>query len=335
MKPSFIMKSHLAKALLLATMLTGCSTGSDPETDTPQPQPGQPSSTKASLLVYGKIQDNTIIPTSTTRAGWNSDYKIGIYQVNIVQERPTVSTLINNRQYVIATPTTEGKFEPADDSQAITLEQTTTLNAYAPYTQSLMNNIYAISLTDQTNPGSIDLMTAKATAAVSSGVKVTTAQFNFEHRLCKIEVTLLNEINMEGFIQEQVEASMSNQHVQGTYNLASGAVNATGEANATIKMFVPQDDNPEDNKIKAEAIVMPVSAENASASRTMVFRINGKEFSYDIPKSHVYKAGTKVTYDIRITPKELVVKATVTDWETDTVINPNGNPVPGEAYPAN
>lgn len=34
MKPSFIMKSHLVKALLLAIILTGCSTGSDQETDT-------------------------------------------------------------------------------------------------------------------------------------------------------------------------------------------------------------------------------------------------------------------------------------------------------------
>lgn len=309
-------------------ILTGCSKGND---DNLEPLPPEPTFQPASLLVYGNIQESAIIPTRATNKTWKANDAIGIYQVNTVQNKPTVSNLINNRKYILEENSTEGKFKPATDEHAVTLTETTTLHAYYPYKESLTSNLYNIDLTTQTEPEKIDLMIAKATATVATGIQTTAAHFSFKHRLCKIEVTVINEIKLDNFTKDHLKASIGNQYTQGTYNLASDTIIRTSDANAIITMKLPDDDNTEDNKLKAEAILFPNIPTDTTEGRIMTFNIGEKTYEYMIPANHVYKAGTKVIYDIKITPKELVVNTTITDWETDTVINPGGEPTTGEA----
>lgn len=330
MKYYFAIRHYLTIVILvMLILLAGCSkeSGTNPTSPTLSPK-------SISLLVYGTIQKSAIVPTRATDKAWEANDAIGIYQVNTVQNEQVVSSLMNNRKYVIGSNTTEGKFEPATDEQAITLTETSTLHAYYPYKESLADNTYNINLTDQTNIEKIDLMIAKGIATVAAEAQTTAVYFNFKHRFCKIEATIINEIKLENFTKDHLKASISHQHAQGSYNLANDTIITTGDADATITMKILDDNNTDDNKIKVEAVLLPNNPADEIGQRTMTFNVGGKTYEYTIPANHVYKANTKVTYEIKITPKELVVNATITDWENDTIINYNGESTEGEAYEA-
>lgn len=266
------------------------------------------------LKVYGNIEANTA--TRVNGVMWEINAQIGISKAGETNCKYTLAEKTN---------TANGTFK-AEEGKGIKVDNATTLTAYYPYQERLTDNIHIINLTRQTE--NIDLMTAKANTVIGNGE--ATATFTFMHQLSKIELSVTNELNIENFKAENMEITINGQHTKAAYNVATNtlAIVANSQANEEITM---KDANGTAGTIVAEAILFPNELENNTATigRQIMFRIGGKTYNYNIPKSHIYKAGKIVRYNITIkSPTEIMATATIEDWKNDESTN-GGKPIEG------
>lgn len=112
---------------------------------------------------------------------------------------------------------------------------------------------------------------------------------------------------------------------KGTLNIATGAITKTSGQTASAYI-----QNPSGlytipaSGVSAEAaslrlLVLPVNATAGSGDIKMYFTVDGKTYTWNVPASTAWTAGTKNIYTVTLTGTELIVgNVTITDW-TDGV----------------
>lgn len=305
------MRHYLVMAAMATLVLSGCNK----ENEMTEPTPEQ-----VSLQVCGNIKAHVTTPTRVTGTAWEVDDAIGIYMLadNAVKDN------VANRKYTFKEST---KFEPTTDQNIFLPEDgaSVNFNAYYPY-QELKNNEYQINIVTQTNQNAIDLMTAQVTG---KNTENATADFQFSHRLSKIELTIVNE-DETPINAEELTVKIDKQRMTGTYKPVSDELAVSGDATAEITIPVKAGEND----VTAEAILLPndIAGNQVETGRKMTFTLNETTFTYTIPDTHAYNAGKKITYAITIKRNgvavELTVTSNITDWGTEDGF---GDPIPGDA----
>ena len=175
--------------------------------------------------------------------------------------------------------------------------------AYYPYGEKGSSDFqvtsqysYNISVSNQSNPTSIDMLYAKSTNIAKSNAPVT---LTFSHILSRITLNLkagdgFSAQDISGLTAEQL--TFSGMPVEAILSLQDGSLAANESAS-----FHP---------LKAEtamtnydmtfsAIIIPHTSEEYS-NRTLVLNISGKEYTWNIPASEVFNKGNNYTYPVTV-----------------------------------
>lgn len=112
---------------------------------------------------------------------------------------------------------------------------------------------------------------------------------------------------------------------RGTLNIASGAITKTSgqTASAYIQnssgLYTIPASGVSGEVASLRLLVLPVNATAGSGDIKMYFTVDGKTYTWNVPASTVWTAGTKNVYTVTLTGTELIVgNVTITDW-TDGV----------------
>ncbi len=284
-----------ALALLSAALLmAGCSSDDVVQTD---------NTDRVALRVTSGIS------TRAANNTWTADDAIGIYMLN----SESVDTYANIK-YTTQSGGTDGKFFPAAATDTIYLPVDGSKRdfiAYYPYSSSLTtdNTTYTIDLSNQNDQEAIDFMAA---AVVKDKSRTdNAASFVFSHKLAKIAVTIQPGAGLVDDDLANMTVSLTNQPLQGTYNVTvdGGEVTPSSTATGAIALLTATDGK------SAEGIVFP-SADFSDMSLTFETQNMGK-YSWplsDSSNAEKFEAGKKYLYTITVNRTELEVTATITDW---------------------
>lgn len=163
---------------------------------------------------------------------WDAGDKIGVFMVKngtgldasgIVGGGDNVAytTTTGNGTF---TPTAGGLKFPADGSAVDFI-------AYYPYTGSLNNYTYAVDLTNQQHPSTIDLLYAND--AKGFGKSSGAVRLNFRHQLARVELTIKSADNKQ---LTGVKVALNDQPLRATFDLNTGTFTQIDANRGTIAM---------------------------------------------------------------------------------------------------
>ena len=163
---------------------------------------------------------------------WDAGDKIGVFMVKngtgldasgIVGGGDNVAytTTTGNGTF---TPTAGGLKFPADGSAVDFI-------AYYPYTGSLNNYTYAVDLTDQRRPSTIDLLYANDAKGFSQSSNIV--RLNFRHQLVRVELTIKSADNKQ---LTGVKVDLNDQPLRATFDLNTGTFSQIAADRGTIAM---------------------------------------------------------------------------------------------------
>ena len=163
---------------------------------------------------------------------WDAGDKIGVFMVKngtgldasgIVGGGDNVAytTTTGNGTF---TPTAGGLKFPADGSAVDFI-------AYYPYTGSLDNYTYAVDLTDQRRPSTIDLLYANDAKGFSQSSNIV--RLNFRHQLVRVELTIKSADNKQ---LTGVKVALNDQPLRATFDLNTGTFSQIAADRGTIAM---------------------------------------------------------------------------------------------------
>ena len=163
---------------------------------------------------------------------WDAGDKIGVFMVKngtgldasgIVGGGDNVAytTTTGNGTF---TPTAGGLKFPADGSAVDFI-------AYYPYTGSLDNYTYAVDLTDQRRPSTIDLLYANDAKGFSQSSNIV--RLNFCHQLVRVELTIKSADNKQ---LTGVKVALNDQPLRATFDLNTGTFSQIAADRGTIAM---------------------------------------------------------------------------------------------------
>ncbi|WP_315022553.1 fimbrillin family protein [Alloprevotella tannerae] len=163
---------------------------------------------------------------------WDAGDKIGVFMLKngtgldasgIVGGGDNVSytTLSGNGTF---TPTAGGLKYPADGTKVDFI-------AYYPYAGTLDNYTYAVDLTDQRRPSTIDLLYANDAKGFSQSSNIV--RLNFRHQLVRVELTIKSKDNKQ---LTGVKVDLNNQPLRATFDLNTGTFTQIAADRGTIAM---------------------------------------------------------------------------------------------------
>ncbi len=284
-----------ALALLSAALLmAGCSSDDVVQTD---------NTDRVALRVTSGIS------TRAANNTWTANDAIGIYML----DEDGVDTYANIK-YTTQSGGTDGKFSPAEVTDTIYLPvdgSNRDFIAYYPYSDGLTTDYttYTIDLSNQNDQEAIDFMAA---AVVEDKSRTdNAASFVFSHKLAKIAVTIQPGAGLVDGDLAGMTVSLTNQPLQGTYNVTvdGGEVTPSSTATGAITLLTATDGK------SAEGIVFP-STDFSDMSLTFE-TLNMGKYSWplsDSSNAEKFEAGKKYLYTITVNRTELEVTATITDW---------------------
>ena len=291
-----------AATLMMGSVLfSGCNNGENSITGADENSDGQ-----VALRVNSDIQ--------TRAAGnqWSAQDAIGIYMVKTGTK--TIAESATNRKYIAQSAAASSEFTPDGTSNIIYFPvdgSNVDFLLYYPQ-QSLMENVYAIDVTSQSNLPAIDLMTAKVTGQNKLVPAITPV---FSHLLSKVELTIHAGEGLIATDLDNLEVMITKQRTQGSYNVLSEAMTITaGQNGADVTL------NTIANGTKSEAILLPASdgagINPIITGRQLTFTLQatGEVFKWNIPDEKQFAAGAKNIYDITINRTPLGLTATINDW---------------------
>lgn len=298
-------KNVLPLTLLAALMLTACGNEDEQVQDVG----------RVPLQVTSGIQ------TRAVNNQWEADDAIGIYAF----EEGTTNVADNyvNVRYTTSTEGTQGTFAPDGTTIYLPTDNTTRdFVAYYPQT-SLTDDTYAVNVTNQGDQSAIDLMSADTKKASRFRPSVA---FNFTHKLSKVEVTLLAGDGLTVTDLAGLKVELTGQRTAATFDVKqpTSAVVVDTESQPTTIPLLTADDGQ-----SAEAIVLP-SADYNGMSLVITLADGNSVFTWALANSvnaTKFEEGKKYLYNITLNKTEIIVTATISDWEPG-----NGAGETGSAY---
>jgi len=278
----------------------------------------------------GKIGE---LQSRATDTSWENGDAIGIYALNAGAELSEVA-IFDGKSNVKYTTDAEGNFTAAAAPINFPNDGDLDFVAYYPYQTVIVDYIYKLDVTDQSNLAIIDLLYSNNAKGQNKANPNVDLKFN--HKLSKLVLNIKIDETLSSLAGLTV--GVKDVIVDGSFNLADGKV-TTGTKKANIAPVVQiADDN---KKASTTAIIVP--GQNLE-DVTIVFSLDGKDYDWT-PTSQELQSTYKYTYTIRLTLDEsgepivvpVKIGATINDWndpnigDDPIVLEPETDPVtPGE-----
>lgn len=261
------------------------------------------------------------VTSRVSDASWDENDEVGIFMTTAEEEYSNYKYLAKTDGSLVA----DGqvlKYPASGESSFI---------AYYPYTASLSGKIYAVNVSDQSDPKKIDLLYSNNATGIQPNDQVV---LRFQHKLSQIVLNIQKEGDLD---INGMAIKVSGMNTTANFDLNDGTLTAT-DSKADFNMNV----QTEGNTGTAEAIVIP-AADLTGATLTFTLA-DGKNFAWTVDSPEAdesFKAGTKYIYTATISntngqPAVEMGKATIEDWTEQAGGNINvdmgdgEDPQPGE-----
>lgn len=265
------------------------------------------------------------VTSRVSDASWDENDEVGIFMTTAEEEYSNYKYLAKTDGSLVA----DGqvlKYPASGESSFI---------AYYPYTTSLSGKIYAVNVSDQSDPKKIDLLYSNNATGIQPNDQVV---LRFQHKLSQIVLNIQKEGDLD---INGMAIKVSGMNTTANFDLNDGTLTAT-DSKADFNMNV----QTEGNTGTAEAIVIP-AADLTGATLTFTLA-DGKNFAWTVDSPEAdesFKAGTKYIYTATISntngqPAVEMGKATIEDWTEQAGGNINvdmgdgEDPQPGEEFVA-
>lgn len=284
-------RNALLPTLLAALVLTACNNEDNPVQEAP-----------VALQVTSGIQ------TRAVDNSWNKGDAIGIYAFET--GTTNVADGYANVRYTTSTDGANGTFTPAGTTIYLPTDNTTRdFVAYYPQTP-LTDETYAVNVTNQGDQSAIDLMSADTKKASRFS---PTVAFKFTHKLSKVEVTLQAGDGLTASDLAGLEVELTGQQTTAEFDVTqpASAVSVTTGTPTTISLLTAA------NGQSAEAIVLP-SADYNGMSLVITLADGNSVFTWALANSvnaTKFEEGKKYLYNITLNKTEIIVTATISNWE--------------------
>jgi len=255
---------------------------------------------------------------------WPVNNIIGLY-VAAADEKAVIEDYQNIRY--ISTKG-DGKFTPGNKYTDVIYypENNSSVQfiSYSPYRAEMINGVYAIDLTQQSNQQALDLLYAESTQAKPADDVV---KLDFDHELSKVVFNIKAGETLVGL--NNLKVSISNLKAKADYRLLDRSFN---EEEATTELTMKT--TVVDRVAVSEGIILPTEA----ADRKFVFRFtigtDTKTFEMDA-SAEIFPRAKKQTFDIILERNEVKMNAssTIEDWGLGSseiiIIDPTQDPSTG------
>lgn len=163
---------------------------------------------------------------------WDAGDKIGVFMVKNGTGLDASGIVGGGDNVAYTTTTGNGTFTPTAGGLKFPADGTTVdFIAYYPYTGSLDNYTYAVDLTDQRRPSTIDLLYANDAKGFSQSSNIV--RLNFRHQLVRVELTIKSADNKQ---LTGVKVALNDQPLRATFDLNTGTFSQIAADRGTIAM---------------------------------------------------------------------------------------------------
>lgn len=163
---------------------------------------------------------------------WDAGDKIGVFMVKNGTGLDASGIVGGGDNVAYTTTTGNGTFTPTAGGLKFPADGTAVdFIAYYPYTGSLDNYTYAVDLTDQRRPSTIDLLYANDAKGFSQSSNIV--RLNFRHQLVRVELTIKSADNKQ---LTGVKVALNDQPLRATFDLNTGTFSQIAADRGTIAM---------------------------------------------------------------------------------------------------
>ena len=163
---------------------------------------------------------------------WDAGDKIGVFMVKNGTGLDASGIVGGGDNVVYTTTTGNGTFTPTAGGLKFPADGSAVdFIAYYPYTGSLDNYTYAVDLTDQRRPSTIDLLYANDAKGFSQSSNIV--RLNFRHQLVRVELTIKSADNKQ---LTGVKVALNDQPLRATFDLNTGTFSQIAADRGTIAM---------------------------------------------------------------------------------------------------
>ena len=163
---------------------------------------------------------------------WDAGDKIGVFMVKNGTGLDASGIVGGGDNVVYTTTTGNGTFTPTAGGLKFPADGSAVdFIAYYPYTGSLDNYTYAVDLTDQRRPSTIDLLYANDAKGFSQSSNIV--RLNFRHQLVRVELTIKSSDNKQ---LTGVKVDLNDQPLRATFDLNTGTFSQIAADRGTIAM---------------------------------------------------------------------------------------------------
>lgn len=197
--------------------------------------------------------------------------------------------------------------------------------AYYPYSGEFAGHMYAIDVTNQTDPSEIDFMYSDNATNLSGGVPL----LEFDHVLSRLSFVVTG--TDEETVLEGVRATITGLKTVGKFDLSEGTFEATTGSEKVIEPQLTVAENEGVTRATISAIVLPLN--------DLSFKLNlrfadGQSAVVDF-SGVSYRAGYAYTYNINVNEQSeavIVGGSEINDWENGGGGDHNADKGDVEAY---
>ena len=199
------------------------------------------------------------VTSRVSGASWDENDEVGIFMTTAEEE-------YSNYKYLAKT---DGSLVADGQVLKYPASGASSFIAYYPYTTSLSGKIYAVNVSDQSDPKKIDLLYSNNATGIQPNDQVV---LRFQHKLSQIVLNIQKEGDLD---INGMAIKVSGMNTTANFDLNDGTLTAT-DSKADFNMNV----QTEGNTGTAEAIVIP-AADLTGATLTFTLA-DGKNFAWTI-----------------------------------------------------
>jgi hypothetical protein len=248
--------------------------------------------------------------TATRMAGtaWDEGDSIGITASSSDNE-----TSASNVKYVTANG--DGAFSPAEGVNPITFGSTqkATFSAYYPYTANSGTVSVSTAAANQTaaNQKSIDFLYASGATA---NIVRPEVKFQFNHVMSQLVLNIKAGTGVTD-LSKLTKIALGNLKLGGTFNTATGATSATGNASS---MEFATTIASGTTSFEESLILLPQSVSDSKLSLTLTY--NNMEYSASLTLADGLASGYSTTYNVTLNKTSVNVSGgSINPWNSSTL----------------
>ena len=259
-----------------------------------------------------QFSSNIVKMAPATRAAgntWDSNDFIGVYMLE--KESTDVVEGMANVHYITTAGGEAGKFV-ANDEIIYFPDNGTEVRfmAYYPYTASVADYIYKVTVDDQSVQQAIDLLYSfNIEKSYEKTTSETVIPMAFDHQLTKIFVHVKAGAGLSSSDLEDINVYFSGLNTTADFYLKNGTLANFGNvANINLRSIAAKGG---DYVASFESIILPM--ETILTDSKIVFTLaSGSEFVWNFDT--VLNPSTKYIYNVTISRSGIEVEATINDW---------------------